>query len=209
MKGHKWFAAIYDRMAAPEERRFMGEVRAEVAGGARGKILEIGAGTGLNFPHYRDGAQVIATEPDPYMRQRAQRRLMESGKHIELHEASAEELPFESDSFDTVVGTLVMCSVAHPQRALAEIRRVLKPGGEYRFYEHVRYESAFGAFCQDAVLPVWRWFAAGCHPNRNTVQAIRNAGFNVLELEKSKPLPPVPPMVFARPHVNGIARSPD
>ena len=209
MKGHKWFAAIYDRMSAPEERRFMGEVRAEVAGGARGKILEIGAGTGLNFPHYRDDVQVIATEPDPYMRQRAQRRLMESGKHIELHEASAEELPFESDSFDTVVGTLVMCSVPHPQRALAEIRRVLKPGGEYRFYEHVRYANAFGAFWQDAVLPVWRWFAAGCHPNRNTVQAIRKAGFNVVELEKSKPLPPVPPMIFARPHVKGIAKSPD
>src|SRR6266542_5774861 len=198
MKGHKWFAAIYDRMAAPEERRFMGEVRAEVAGGARGKILEIGAGTGLNFPHYRDGAQVIATEPDPYMRQRAQRRLMESGKHIELHEASAEELPFESDSFDTVVGTLVMCSVAHPQRALAEIRRVLKPGGEYRFYEHVRYEGAFGSFWQDAVLPVWRWFGAGCHPNRDTGRLIREAGFEIIQSEYSKPLPPIPPMIFSR-----------
>ena len=141
--------------------------------------------------------------------QRAQRRVSESGKYIELREASAEELPFESDSFDTVVGTLVMCSVPHPQRALAEIKRVLKPGGEYRFYEHVRYESAFGAFWQDAVMPVWRWFAAGCHPNRDTVQAIRNAGFNVVELEKSKPLPPLPPMVFARPHVKGIAKSPD
>ncbi|TMB68468.1 MAG: methyltransferase domain-containing protein [Chloroflexi bacterium] len=189
MKGHKWFAAIYDRMSAPEERRFMGEVRAEVAGGARGKILEIGAGTGLNFPHYRDGAQVMATEPDPFMRRRAERRLAESGKHVELREASAEQLPFDNDSFDTVVGTLVMCSVPHPQRALAEIKRVLKPGGEYRFYEHVRYESAFGAFWQDAVMPVWRWFAAGCHPNRDTVQAIRNAGFDVVELEKSKPLP--------------------
>ena len=187
----------------------MGEVRAEVAGGARGKILEIGAGTGLNFPHYRDGAQVMATEPDPFMRRRAERRLAESGKHVELREASAEQLPFDNDSFDTVVGTLVMCSVPHPQRALAEIKRVLKPGGEYRFYEHVRYESAFGAFWQDAVMPVWRWFAAGCHPNRDTVQAIRNAGFNVVELEKSKPLPPVPPMVFARPHVKGIAKSPD
>ena len=140
MKGHKWFAAIYDRMAAPEERRFMSAVREELAGGAQGKVLEIGAGTGLNFPHYRDDVEVIATEPDPYMRQRAQRRLAESGKNIELREASAEELPFDSDSFDTVVGTLVMCSIPHPQRALAEIRRVLKAGGEYRFYEHVRYE---------------------------------------------------------------------
>lgn len=93
--------------------------------GARGNNLEIGAGTGLNFPHYRDDVEVIAIEPDPYMRQRAQRRLAESGRHIALHDASAEELPFEDDSFDTVVGTLVMCSVPRPQRALAEIRRVL------------------------------------------------------------------------------------
>jgi len=209
VKGHKWFAAIYDRMAAPEERRFMSAVREELAGGAQGKVLEIGAGTGLNFPHYRDDVEVIATEPDPYMRQRAQRRLAESGKNIELREASAEELPFDSDSFDTVVGTLVMCSIPHPQRALAEIRRVLKAGGEYRFYEHVRYESAFGALWQDAVLPVWRWFAAGCHPNRNTVRAVKDAGFNITQLEKTKPLPPVPPMIFSRLHVKGIARSPD
>ena len=209
MKGHKWFAAIYDRMAAPEERRFMSAVREELAGGAQGKVLEIGAGTGLNFPHYRDDVEVIATEPDPYMRQRAQRRLAESGKNIELREASAEELPFDSDSFDTVVGTLVMCSIPHPQRALAEIRRVLKAGGEYRFYEHVRYESAFGALWQDAVLPVWRWFAAGCHPNRNTVRAVKDAGFNITQLEKTKPLPPMPPMIFSRLHVKGIARSPD
>jgi len=209
VKGHKWFAAIYDRMAAPEERRFMSAVREELAGGAQGKVLEIGAGTGLNFPHYRDDVEVIATEPDPYMRQRAQRRLAESGKNIELREASAEELPFDSDSFDTVVGTLVMCSIPHPQRALAEIRRVLKAGGEYRFYEHVRYESAFGALWQDAVLPVWRWFAAGCHPNRNTVRAVKDAGFNITQLEKTKPLPPMPPMIFSRLHVKGIARSPD
>jgi len=209
VKGHKWFAAIYDRMAAPEERRFMSAVREELAGGAQGKVLEIGAGTGLNFPHYRDDVEVIATEPDPYMRQRAQRRLAESGKNIELREASAEELPFDSDSFDTVVGTLVMCSIPHPQRALAEIRRVLKAGGEYRFYEHVRYESAFGALWQDAVLPVWRWFAAGCHPNRNTVRAVKDAGFNITQLEKTKPLPPVPPMISSRLHVKGIARSPD
>jgi ubiquinone/menaquinone biosynthesis C-methylase UbiE len=209
MKGHKWFAAIYDRMAAPEERKFMGAVRAELVGGAQGKVLEIGAGTGLNFPHYRDGVEVTATEPDPYMRQRAERRLAEAGKRIELREASAEELPFETDSFDTVVGTLVMCSVPDPNRALSEIRRVLKPGGEYRFYEHVRYESRFGAFWQDAILPVWRWCGAGCHPNRNTVRAIENAGFSIVQLEKSKPLPPVPPMIFSRPHVKGIARSPD
>lgn len=209
MKGHRWFAAIYDSMAASEERRFMGDVRAELVGGAKGSVLEIGAGTGLNFPYYQKDVEVIATEPDPYMLRRARRRLIESGNHIELRESSAEELPFENDSFDTVVGTLVMCSVPHPERALAEIRRLLKPGGEYRFYEHVRYDSAFGGFWQDAILPIWRWFGAGCHPNRDTVRTIQNAGFTIAQLQRTKPLPPVPPMIFSRPHVKGIAKSPD
>jgi|SRR6266540_3304247 len=209
MKGHRWFAAIYDSMAASEERRFMGEVRTELVGGAKGRVLEIGAGTGLNFSYYPKDVEVIATEPDPYMLRRARRRLTESGNHIELRESSAEELPFENDSFDTVVGTLVMCSVPHPERALAEIRRLLKPGGEYRFYEHVRYDSAFGGFWQDAIMPIWRWFGAGCHPNRDTVRTIQNAGFSIAHLERTKPLPPVPPMIFSRPHVKGIAKSPD
>ncbi len=145
-----------------------------MVGGAKGRVLEIGAGTGLNFSYYPKDVEVIATEPDPYMLRRARRRLTESGNHIELRESSAEELPFENDSFDTVVGTLVMCSVPHPERALAEIRRLLKPGGEYRFYEHVRYDSAFGGFWQDAIMPIWRWFGAGCHPNRDTVRTIHS-----------------------------------
>ena len=208
MKGHKWFAAIYDRMIAPEERRFLAEVRKEVAGGARGRVLEIGAGTGLNFAHYPDGAGVTATEPDPYMFQRAERRLSALGRAIDLKQASAEELPFDDGSFDTVVGTLVMCSIPHPGRALSEIRRVLKPKGEYRFYEHVRYENPFGAFWQDAVTPAWSWFGAGCHPNRDTARLIRDAGFEISELERSKPLPPVPPMIFSRPHIKGTAVRP-
>jgi ubiquinone/menaquinone biosynthesis C-methylase UbiE len=115
-------------------------------------------------------------------------------------------LPFDDDSFDTVVSTLVMCSVRDPAKALSEVRRVLKPEGEYRFYDHVRYDHAFGAFWQDLVTPVWRWFGAGCHPNRDVAQFIRDAGFDIIQLELTKPLPPIPPMVFSRPHIKGIAR---
>ena len=206
-KGHKWFASIYDRMMARAERSFMRAVRKEIAGGARGRVLEVGAGTGANFSYYNEHArEIIAIEPDPYMLQRARRRAQEVGRSIDLRQAPAEELPFEDDSFDTVVSTLVMCSVGDPLRALSEVRRVLKPSGQLRLYEHVRYEHAFGAFWQDLVTPAWRWFGAGCHPNRDTASFVREAGFEFEQLELTKPHPPIPPMVFARPHITGIAR---
>ena len=206
-KGHKWFASIYDSMTARAERTFMGDVREEIAGGARGRVLEIGVGTGANFPYYNDQAEeVTATEPDPYMLQRARRRAEGIGRSIILHQASAEHLPFEDDSFDTVVSTLVMCSVGEPLRALSEVRRVLKPSGELRMYEHVRYEHAFGAFWQDMITPVWRWVGAGCHPNRDVASFVREAGFEFERIELTKPHPPIPPLVFVRPHIKGVAR---
>ena len=206
-KGHKWFASIYDRMMASGERSFMRDVREEIAGGARGRVLEIGAGTGANFPYYNDHAEeIFATEPDPYMLRRAKRRAKKVGRPIELRQASAEHLPFEDASFDTVVNTLVMCTVGDPLRALVEVRRVLRPSGELRMYEHVRYDHAFGAFWQDLITPVWRWFAAGCHPNRDVASFVREAGFEFERLEPMKPFPPIPPFVFARPHIKGVAR---
>ena len=206
-KGHKWFASIYDRMMASGERSFMGKVREEIAGGARGRVLEIGAGTGANFPYYNDHAEeIFATEPDPYMMRRAKRRAEKVGRPIELRQASAEHLPFEDASFDTVVSTLVMCSVGEPLRALSEVRRVLKPSGELRMYEHVRYEHAFGAFWQDLITPVWRWVGAGCHPNRDIATAVQKAGFEFERIELTRPHPPIPPLVFVRPHIKGVAR---
>ena len=206
-KGHKWFASIYDRMMARAERSFMRRVREEIAGGAKGRVLEVGAGTGANFPYYNDHAEeIVATEPDPYMLERARRRAEEVGRSIDLRQAPAEQLPFEDDSFDTDVSTLVMCSVREPLRALSEVRRVLKPSGQLRMYEHVRYEHAFGAFWQDAITPLWSWFGAGCHPNRDTASFVRQAGFDFEQLELTKPHPPIPPMIFARPHITGIAR---
>ena len=206
-QGHKWFASLYDRMQASAERSYMGRVREEIVGGARGRVLEVGAGTGLSFPYYNDHAEeVIATEPDPFMLERARRRAEEVERPIELRQAAAEDLPFENGSFDTVVSTAVLCTVTDPAGALSEVRRVLKPSGELRMYEHVRYDHAFGAFWQDVATPVWRWFTAGCHPNRDIASLVREAGFEFERLELTKPLPLIPPMVFARPHITGIAR---
>ncbi len=205
--GHKWFAATYERMTGPAERSFMKPIRQEIAGGARGRVLELGAGTGLNFEHYTSQAtEVLATEPDPYMLERARERAEQAGRAISLQQAPAERLPFEDGTFDTVVSTLVLCSVKNPMEALSEVRRVLKPSGELRFYEHVRYDHAFAAFWQDLIAPIWGWFAAGCHPNRDTAATIRQAGFQIEGLERTKPAPPIPPTVFIRPHIKGVAR---
>jgi len=210
MKGHKWFAAIYDRQMAFAEKRWLGKMREELVGTATGRVLEIGAGTGVNFAYYKDGAQVVATELDPYMLEKAREKLARTTNgQIELRQASAEDLPFEDNSFDMVIDTLVLCSVQNPAKALSEIRRVLKPGGQFRVYEHVRYGSAIGAFFQDLVTPVWRLVGAGCHPNRDTLRYIREAGFEVVEAEVKNTFPPVPPMVFARPHLKAIVTSPD
>ena len=187
-KGHRWFAAVYDRMMASAEKTFMRRVRYEIAAGARGRVLEIGAGTGANFPYYSDAtSSITATEPDPFMARRARERAKRVGLPIELKEAPAEALPFGDETFDTVVATLVLCSVRDPAKAL---------------------DHAFGAFWQDVATPIWRWMGAGCHPNRDTAQAIREAGFIIRQIEITKPVPPVPPMVIVRPHVKGIALRP-
>ena len=205
-QGHKWFAAIYDRMMASAERSFMKGVREQMAGGASGRVLELGAGTGANFAYYGPGAEeIFAIEPDPHMLERARGRAGEAPRPIDLRQASAEEIPFEDASFDTVVSTLVMCSVNDPLRALSEARRVLKPSGKLRLYDHVRYENVFGAFWQDLAAPAWRWLGGGCSPNRDIAGLVREAGFEFEQLELTKPVPPLPPMIITRPHIKGIA----
>jgi ubiquinone/menaquinone biosynthesis C-methylase UbiE len=180
-----------------------------VAGAARGRVLEIGCGTGANFAYYTDVAtEIIATEPDPYMLDKARAKLQTAARPIEIREAAAESLPFEDAVFDTVVDTINMCTIGDLSKALAEMKRVLKPGGELRFYEHVRYEQPLGALAQDIITPVWKWFGAGCHPNRDVAPSIRQAGFEITDLRRLKPVPPVPPMLFTRPHIMGVAVRP-
>jgi ubiquinone/menaquinone biosynthesis C-methylase UbiE len=207
-RGHPIFAAFYDRMMASAERKFLGAVRREIVGAARGRVLEIGCGTGASFPYYSaDASSVAATEPDPFMAERARRRAVDAGRPIDLQEAPAEALPFPDASFDSVVSMLVLCTVADPAQSLAEIHRVLRPGGELRFYEHVRFRHAFGAFWQDLAAPLWRRVAAGCHPNRDTEALIRGAGFAMEELVETTPVPPIPPVYVVRAHIRGVART--
>src|SRR5574341_1638091 len=208
MRGHKWFAAIYDRMMASQEKKFLGAVRQDMLKDVSGDVLEIGAGTGANFPHDPSGARCIATEPDPYMLQRARKRADEVAASIEMRQASAEVLPFPDASFDFVVDTLVLCSVGDPRRVLAEIKRVLRPGGELRLYEHVRYRNPVGGLAQDVASPIWQWFGAGCHPNRDTERLVQEAGFEVLRAERVTHLPPIPPMLLVRPNLRAVARRP-
>ncbi len=204
-KGHKWFTAFYDRMNTSHEKSFLADVRRDLVGGLRGRILEIGVGTGANFPYYRAGAEVTAIEPDPYMLLRAERTAREATVPIELLQIPAEDLPFPDGGFDHVVSTLVMCSVRDPGRVLSEIRRVLKPEGQFGFYEHVRYQNTLGGLSQDVITPLWKQFGAGCHPNRDLVRALGEAGFEIRSSSLSKPTSAWSYMVFSRPHLRAVA----
>jgi ubiquinone/menaquinone biosynthesis C-methylase UbiE len=165
-----------------------------VAGEATGRVLEIGAGTGFNFAHYPDDAVVVATEPNPEMLRRAEPRARRHG--IDLRAAPAEHLPFPDGSFDTVVATGVFCSVDHPGRALSEVYRVLRPGGELRFNEHGRGAGASRRLMQRALDPLhYRVFH--CHIGRDTMGSMRDAGFE-LDVDRMK---------YA--DVIGVARKPE
>jgi ubiquinone/menaquinone biosynthesis C-methylase UbiE len=141
MPGHPLFAAVYDRMAAVGEKAGMRELRAELLAGARGRTLELGAGTGLNLGHYGEAVtELVLTEPDPHMAKRLRRRISESPPPFPARviEAEAEQLPFEDASFDTVVSTLVFCTVSDPEQAAGEAARVVKPDGELLLVERTR-----------------------------------------------------------------------
>ena len=200
-QGHRWFAAAYDRIAARGEERVFRHVRPRIMGEAQGRVLEIGVGTGASLSYYPAEAQVVGTEPDPHMFRRAQKRLAALGvTNIELRQARAEELPFDDASFDHVVSSLVLCTVSDQPAALAQARRLLKREGTFRFIEHVRNdESRFWGTLQDLITPAWRWFGAGCHPNRRTQQAIEDAGFRIEWLEQVR-LAPGTPAIY------GVAR---
>jgi ubiquinone/menaquinone biosynthesis C-methylase UbiE len=181
-RGHRWFAATYERKAKREERDdYTREIRTRVAGKATGRALEIGAGTGFNFPYYSADASVVATEPDPEMLRRAEPRARNHG--IDLRAAPAERLPFPEASFDTVVGSGVFCSVDDPVKALAEVNRVLRPGGSLRFWEHTRAKRRGRRMMQRAFDPIhYRLFR--CHIGRDTIRLMEQAGFEIVELDR-------------------------
>lgn len=199
MKRHPIFARFYEwisRKVDVLER----EYRVEIASGARGRVLELGAGNGLNFEHYRDASLVVALEPEPGMLRNAAPRAADAPVPVRLMRGAGERLPFANGSFDTVVVSLVLCSVRDPRRVAAELRRVLADGGEIRLFEHVRARDPKAARWQDRFATPWSWFAGGCRPNRDTPRTLEEAGFRV-DVRRFPIGPPTP----ARPHVVGTA----
>jgi ubiquinone/menaquinone biosynthesis C-methylase UbiE len=173
-------ALVYDPFVWLGEIAGMRRRRAALVSGVRGRVLEIGAGTGLNIAHYPDGiTELVIAEPEPGMRRRLERRLRRHGRVARIVDAPAERLPLADASVDTVVSTLVLCTVDNPENALREIARILRPDGQLLFIEHVRAGSRFLATCQDFLLGPWRHFAGGCRCNRPTVELMRACGFAV------------------------------
>lgn len=197
------FAATYDRGLKATEESGLRQMRAELLAGAGGRVLEIGAGTGVNLDLYPEAArELVLAEPSPHMARRLRPRAESRARPALVVEVPAEQLGFEDDSFDTAVATLVLCTVPDPEATLTELARVLKPGGRLLFIEHVRAEDRRSAAWQDRFETPWRLFADGCHCNRDTVATIAASRFEIEALERDR-TPKAPPIV--RPLVRGSA----
>ncbi|HET6144822.1 MAG TPA: class I SAM-dependent methyltransferase [Candidatus Acidoferrales bacterium] len=202
----RFFAAIYDTVLAGTEKAGLGAHRKILLSTAAGRVIEIGAGTGANLAFYRDVvSELVICEPAEPMARRLERKLVSFGRPVRVVRAPAENLPVEDASFDVAVSTLVLCTVGNPQRALAELHRVLKPGGRLLFIEHVRAEEPGLARWQDRLNFLNKRIAEGCNCNRSTVAEIAAAGFTIAKLDRDR-LHKVPPTI--RPLVIGVAARP-
>ncbi len=166
---------LYDAFMAAMEWSGLGAWRRWLVGGALGRALDLGCGTGRDLPLYPTGVRAVAMDPHPQNLRKARRR----APRVPLVRARAEALPFKDGAFDTVVSGLVFCSVADPALALSEVRRVLAPRGALRMLEHVRSRSPSWARVQDLYQPAWTWVAGGCHPNRDTERTVEAGGFAI------------------------------
>lgn len=200
------FAALYDRMMAAAEEAGLADQRRRLVATAAGRVLEIGGGTGANLPFFGEGvSELVVTEPEEAMARRLERKLAGYRIPTRVLRAPAEELPFDAESFDDVVCTLVLCTVADLDRAISEVRRVLKPHGRLLLIEHVRSEDPGVARWQDRLRRPWAWFGCGCQCNRATVESLRAGGFSVATLRREafpKALAIVRPLV-----VGAVART--
>ncbi|ARF16456.1 class I SAM-dependent methyltransferase [Sporosarcina ureae] len=177
------FPTIYDIAMKPLEASRFKKVRTELVRNAQGEVLEIGSGTGINFPYYRQAKHVTAIEPNPEMSRKATRRGRNAHVPITLYEAKAESLLFADHTFDTVISTLVFCTIPNPRLALKEIQRVSKPGATIIFFEHVKMKQPTLAKAQEIVNPLWEKVCDGCQLNRDTLSMILDSGLYVEELE--------------------------
>lgn len=200
------FARFFDRVADRHEARGQADLRRELLRPMTGYVVELGAGNGLNFPHYPPGVRAVtAVEPEPYLRERAQRRARSADVDVRVVAAVAENLPLGDANVDGVVLSGVLCSVPDVPAALGEVRRVLRPGGLFGFYEHVRSRVPVFARYQDAADRFWPRLMGGCHPNRDPLAAIQAAGFTV-ERCRGLIFPPTAKASVVSPRILGLAR---
>lgn len=198
--GHPLFAAIYDPVVRPFERRIAGH-RRWLAADVDGTVLDVGVGTGAMFPFLAESSaeEVIGVEPDPHMRPRAAERARDCGLEVTIHGEGAESLPLPDDSVDVVVAALVFCTIPEFDAGLDEVARVLEPGGELRFLEHVRADGVAARF-QTTIQPAWYHVAGGCHLDRATDERfLADDRFVVEEFRRlDVGVPPVDPIVRGR-----------
>jgi ubiquinone/menaquinone biosynthesis C-methylase UbiE len=203
---HPIFARLYRRIAAEAEGKGASEHREELLAGVSGRVIEVGAGTGLNFDHYPEAVtEVVAVEPEPYLRAAAEEAAAAASVPVTIVDGTADELPVEADAFDAGVASLVLCSVPSQARALSELHRVIRAGGELRFYEHVRSSEPGFARMQRVVDVVWPLFGGGCHTSRETERAITESGFTI-EQVRHFTFRPALCAAPVSPHVIGIAQ---
>jgi ubiquinone/menaquinone biosynthesis C-methylase UbiE len=207
-KSHPIFARFYKKMSSKAEERGQAGHRKELLAGLSGRVLELGAGNGLNFTHYpATVTEVIAVEPEPTLRAAAEEAAANASVPVRVVNAVADDLPFADGELDAAVASLVLCSVPDQASALAEVKRVLRPGGELRFYEHVQSrKQPAAAFLTFADRTFWPRIAGGCHPARHTGEAIERAGFEVEECRRFGFSPGS--LVPKTPHIIGRARRP-
>jgi ubiquinone/menaquinone biosynthesis C-methylase UbiE len=198
------FAAGYDTVMKSAEKSTFGGHRQTLLARLSGRVVEIGGGTGANLPYYPAAVdEVVIAEPSEPMARRLERKLPEHASlNARVVHAPAEALPFEDESFDFAVSTLVLCTVDDPARALGEVRRVLRPGGQLVFVEHVRSDDPKLARWQDRLHGLQLRVGNGCHCNRATLDSVKAAGFDVTELEHDR-VKKAPPIV--RPLIVGAA----
>ncbi|MBA3652587.1 MAG: class I SAM-dependent methyltransferase [Actinobacteria bacterium] len=182
---HPLFARFYKRFAAAAMAKGEDAYRRRMLGGVSGRVIEVGAGHGLNFPFYPAAVtEVLAVEPESILRQGAEQAAAAAPVPVHVIDGLADQLPAETESFDVGVASLVLCSVDDQRAALAELHRVIRPGGELRFYEHVLAQTSRFARRQHRVDPIWTRFAGGCHIDRDTAAGIEAAGFEIEEIDR-------------------------
>ncbi|HAQ06364.1 MAG TPA: SAM-dependent methyltransferase [Bacillus bacterium] len=182
----KLFANLYDLIMAPFEKRGIARIRRKIISGVEGRVLEIGAGTGANLPFYSADKiiSIDVLDPNPHMLEKAKLKAGNGKCSVHFHHGVAESLPFKDGQFDTVVATLVLCSVEDPEKVFQEIQRVCKKGGRIVLFEHVRTESSSLAAIQDLLTPAWKRVADGCHLNRDTGRYMRDSGIKIIKEKK-------------------------